>query len=457
MALTDADVTPAIELWDDGLWEELLAYVEAGIVVPIIGPASYPVEIEGRTVALDSYIAERLASKLALPAAVVSPGTTLNNVVSAYLRGGGRRERVYPTIQGIMQEARLTPPTVLKQLAGIRHFNLFVTTGFDALLETAIDEVRFSGEQRTRVITYAPNNKQDLPQGGDDGRPTVYHLFGKVSALPNSYAISDEDLLEFLYALQSDSRRPENLLGRLESENVLLIGANFPDWVARMFLRTTKGKRLSDSRQVLEILAEDHSARAPSLITFLTNFSPQTKIFSGGSVQFVEALWERWRERNGAAEESGEAPFVPPPEEMPPDAIFISYAREDIAAVRALRDGLDAAGLTVWFDFDRLGAGDSFDLKIQQNIRRCSLFIPVLSRNAESRAEGFFRREWRYALDRDLDIDPGRPFIIPVVVDGLTDFATLPRRFREINIMAAPDGQPSAEFITQLKQIGGRR
>jgi hypothetical protein len=207
---------------------------------------------------------------------------------------------------------------------------------------------------------------------------------------------------------------------------------------------------------VLEILADDAGARDPRLVAFLTHFSPQTTIFPGQAGEFVETLWQRWRERHGALAETGQAPWVPPPAEMPADAIFISYAREDIAAVRTLKAALDAAGLTVWFDFDRLAAGDSFDLKIQDHIRRCSLFLPVLSHNAEARSEGFFRREWRYALDRDLGIDPGRPFIVPVAIDDTINIAGLPRRFREINLTAAPEGRPSAEFIAHLKRIGAR-
>jgi len=458
MGVPDVGLAPPLESWDDGLWDELLAYIEAGFVVPIIGPASYPMEIDGRTLTIDSLVAERLVEKLGLPAAAIGSDPTLNDVVSVYLSSGGRRERLYPTIQSIMNEARLTPPPALAQLAEITDFNLFVTTGFDGLLEAAIDEVRFSGEARTRSIAYVPNNKQDLPSGGDDGRPVVYHLFGKVSPMPYSYAISDEDLLEFLHALQSD-RRPENLLGRLESENLLLIGSNFPDWVARMFLRTTKGKRLSDSRPVLEILADNHSVHVPSLVSFLANFSPQTKIFHGETAQFVATLSERWREKHGGPPELGAGGRLPPPppEEMPADAIFISYAREDLEAVRVLRTALEAAGLSVWFDFDRLGAGDSFDLKIQQNIRRCSLFIPVLSRNTQARTQGFFRREWHYALDRDIEIDPSQPFIIPVAIDDTVDVATLPRRYREINITAASGGKPNDEFIAQLKRIEGSR
>jgi hypothetical protein len=58
--------------------------------------------------------------------------------------------------------------------------------------------------------------------------------------------------------------------------------------------------------------------------------------------------------------------------------------------VRALKEVIEKAGLTVWFDFDRIGAGDTFDPKIQSNIRRCSLFLPVLSRGTEARTAGFF-------------------------------------------------------------------
>jgi hypothetical protein len=457
MGFAGAMARSAAELWDDNLWEELLAYTEAGIVVPIIGPASYSIEIDGRQVAIDAFVAEQLVGKLALPAGLPRD-SGLNEVLLAYLRSDGRRERIYPTVLRILQEARLAPPELLKQLAEIRHFNLFVTTAFDPLLEMAINEVRFGGEQRTQTIAYAPNNKRDLPpEDAEAGRPIVYHLFGRVSALPYSYAISDEDVLEFLHALQSESRRPEHLLGRLEGAHLLIIGGNFSDWVARMFLRTTKGKRLSESRQVLEILADNRSAGDAGLVAFLTGFSKQTKIFPGDAHGFIGELWQRWRERHGAFDATGVAGWVPPPASMPEGAIFISYAREDLEEVRVLKSALDAAGLSVWFDFDRLAAGDTFDRKIRHYIRHCSLFMPVLSHHTEARNEGFFRREWRYALDRDLDIDPENPFIIPVVIDDTLNFSSLPDRFREVQITALPAGRPKAEFIARLKQIAGTR
>jgi hypothetical protein len=142
---------------------------------------------------------------------------------------------------------------------------------------------------------------------------------------------------------------------------------------------------------------------------------------------------------------------------MPAGAIFISYAREDLNAARTLKSALDAAGFSVWFDLDQLGPGDTFDLKIQDYVRRCSLFLPLLSRNTEARTEGFFRREWNYALDRDKGIDQSTPFIIPIAIDDNLQLTTLPRRFREINITKLPAGRPTPDFVERLKGVGGRQ
>jgi hypothetical protein len=457
MAAAQAVATAGEPLWDENIWEELLPHIEEGRVVPIIGPASSTVIVEGRPLSLEAYVAEQLASRLALPSDALPPSPTLNEVVSLYLHRNGRREALYPRIRSIVQEAAFTPPKVLRQLAEIPQFNLYVTTAFDPLLEAAINDARFGGAARTQTIAYAPNNVRDLDTAKSELTwPTVYYLFGRLSASPN-YAISDEDLLEFLYALQSESLRPERLFDELKNNHLLIVGGNFSDWAARFFLRTTKRRRLSDTREVLEILADDRSGKDPGLVAFLTNFSPRTKIFYAGAEAFVEALSQQCRERFGDPGAPEQTLWVPPPVDMPEGAIFISYARQDLAAVRTLKSQLETAGLTVWFDFDRIGAGDTFDHKIHENIRHCSLFLAVLSSTTEARTEGVFRREWSYALDRDRDIDPSTPFIIPVAIDDTTQFTALPRRFREINITSLPEGRPTAEFIDQLKRIGGGR
>jgi TIR domain/SIR2-like domain len=458
MASPEAIAGTVEHLWDEDIWEELLAYIEAGRVIPIVGPACYLVEAEGRQQSVDAFIAERLARKLALPAAELPASPSLNDVVSLHLRKGRRREALYPRIRGIVQEANLPVPRVLQQLAEIRSFNLFVTTAFDPLLETAINQVRFGGEPRTRTIAHVLNDKCDLDASKNAlTRPVVYHLFGKLSPLP-SYAICDEDLLEWFYTLQSESHGPEKLLDELEGNHLLIIGSNFGDWLARMFLRTTRRRRrLSDPREVLEVLADDRLGKDPGLVAFLANFSRRTQVFEGGAAEFVDRLWHECRQRFGDAAAALERAWIPPPSEMPDRAIFISYAREDLDAVRRLKNGLDEAGLSVWFDFDQLAGGDTFDRKIRDNIQRCNLFLPVLSANTEARPEGYFRREWHYALDRDLAIDSGTPFLVPVALHDPTAFNAVPPRFRQVHITNLVEGRPTADFVAQLKRLAEAR
>ena len=74
---------------------------------------------------------------------------------------------------------------------------------------------------------------------------------------------------------------------------------------------------------------------------------------------------------------SDNAAPAPPPSPAP--SIFISYASEDRAAARVLRDALQAAGLDVWYDENELGGGDAWDLKIRRQIRDCEYFMPVIS------------------------------------------------------------------------------
>ena len=57
------------------------------------------------------------------------------------------------------------------------------------------------------------------------------------------------------------------------------------------------------------------------------------------------------------------------PPVLPRPSIFISYASENRAAARLLRDALEASGLDVWYDENELGGGDAWDQKIRRQIR----------------------------------------------------------------------------------------
>ena len=57
-------------------------------------------------------------------------------------------------------------------------------------------------------------------------------------------------------------------------------------------------------------------------------------------------------------------------------------------------------GIEVWFDQSALRGGDAWDASIRRQIRDCALFVPVISANTQAREEGYFRLEWKLAVDR---------------------------------------------------------
>ena len=437
---------------DEDAWDDLLSFIEERRVIPIVGPELLMVATERGPRLLYEWAAERLAARLNVSVAELPQPCTLNDVVCLFLATRGRREEAYVRLRSIIKDATFAAPAALRRLAAITDFDLFVTTTADSLLETAINLERYGGAASTDVLSYSPNRVVDLPTERDRlQRPLVYHLFGKLAASP-TYVISDEDLLEFICALQSEHLVPEKLFHELEHNHLLFIGSNFTNWLARLFLRMAKRQRLSDPRDVGEVLADDHSSQDDRLVAFLQQVSVRTRIFVGAE-RFVEELHGRWQARGRPAGAAASAParFLPPAREMPDNAAFISYARDDLAAVQQLKAGLEAAGITTWFDMDRLEGGDDYDRKIQQNIQRCSYFIPVVSATTQRRLEGYFRREWSYAIDRSRNMADGALFILPVSIDGTTAAGALvPDKFKALHFTQLPGGQVLPEFAARL-------
>src|SRR5262249_3847760 len=116
---------------------------------------------------------------------------------------------------------------------------------------------------------------------------------------------------------------------------------------------------------------------------------------------------------------------------MPTGAVFLSYASQDAEAARRICEGLRDAGIEVWFEQSELRGGDVWDRQIRKQIHDCVLFVPVISAHTDARREGYFRREWKLAVDRTADMAEDVPFLLPAVVDDTSDAAArVPDRFR---------------------------
>ena len=445
-ALIDAE-----EFWDD-----LLAYIEGGRVIPVAGAELLTVEESGQTMPLYRAVAERLLRRYGLPTDQLPKNCELNAAVCRIAAAGKRVRDLYRPVNDILQQ--LLPPGIetppaLRQLASIRHFDLFATTTPDDLLARAIDAVRFNGAAITRHIEYAPklptDRRRDIPERPASQYAAVFYLFGKSDVGP-FYAIHDEDALEFPYSLQAGNG-PERIFSQLRSRNLLLIGCAFADWLSRFFLRLSNSERLSDQREKKEFVVGNETAGDENFTVFLQRFSQDSRFYAIDAREFVAELHRRWKARNPSLAVETAADSAPAPGPSP-GTIFISYAGQDLAAARKLFEGLHAIGGDVaWFDKSELKSGDDWHREIVAAIQRCSLFLPLLSANTEQRPEGYFRREWRKAAERAEGIQ-GRKFILPIAID--TDYAgdmaryrLVPEEFARYQYGHAPAG----ELIEPLK------
>jgi hypothetical protein len=100
--------------------------------------------------------------------------------------------------------------------------------------------------------------------------------------------------------------------------------------------------------------------------------------------------------------------------------------------------------------------GDPWEKKIKRNISLCSLFLPILSATAGRRTEGFFRKEWAWARERNLQLTGSdHPFIVPIIIDDteIRNSRNFPEEFWNLHVARLDGGQTSAEFLRRIKDL----
>lgn len=146
----------------------------------------------------------------------------------------------------------------------------------------------------------------------------------------------------------------------------------------------------------------------------------------------------------------------------PGKAVFLSYASQDLEAVKCLCEALRGAGVEVWFDQSELVGGDAWDAKIRRQIGACALFMPIISANTQARLEGYFRLEWKVAAQRTHTMAEELAFLLPVVLDDTRDAdARVPAEFKAVQwtrLRAGTRGEifdaaGLAAFCARVKQL----
>ncbi len=92
--------------------------------------------------------------------------------------------------------------------------------------------------------------------------------------------------------------------------------------------------------------------------------------------------------------------------------------------------------------------------KFAAKSRTALSLIPIISANSQARLEGYFRREWRLAVDRTHDMADDRHFLLPVVIDETKDAdAHVPESFRAVQWTRLHAGKVDPAFAERVSGL----
>jgi serine/threonine protein kinase len=293
---------------NNDFWEDLLELIKEGKVIPVVGAG---VVTRGDDQALFyPWLARRLAERLGISPETGTRAMNLNDVATAYLLKRGNSNTLYTLLQRILRDECPPPGQSLLDLASISAFNLYLTTTFDPLLRRAIDSVRQDSAGDTLDLAFSPMAEvKDLPARRRELPGTrVFYLLGKCSKKPD-YVVWEEDMLEFLLALNHHMPVMQ-LLGRdLREHGLLVLGLNFSDWLVRFFLRVSKQEPLSTLRVHRAYLTDAPDDFTPqSLVLFFGAVSTDIHVICQDPVAFCAELARRWKKDHPEEDRRGLAP-----------------------------------------------------------------------------------------------------------------------------------------------------
>lgn len=405
-------------------WRDLLDDVNAGNVVPVIGPALVTVNhSDGKSLPLYSALAPQLAAELELPEP--ERYTTAAQVAATYVLSGKGRSQVYRELRALLRTvdpsngASIISPA-LQQLARIKSFFLYIGVTPDHHMIHALDTHRPGFDASRHVIAFHPNEppeERDLPSARLRGPEVyLYQLLGDQDPRQcRDFAVWEEDLMEYICGLLEHSDQIKNLFSVLRERSLLFLGAPADDWIVRFLLRAVRGERLSNRKrdQSSEYIAYENNAFTQTTVLFFNKAVQTARLIGGSPADFVDELFNRWQQTYNI-DQNDQRLFDSLPTEMPSGAVFISYATEDRAVALNIARALHAERVPFWIDRRDLQAGHRYDEILEAEIKlHSSLFIALITRSSESSPDRYVQNERRWAASRQGDLYD--EFYLPVL------------------------------------------
>ena len=434
-------------------WDKLVNLIQEGCVIPVLGPELLMVPENGAPARLYDLWGSALAAQTQIARPEGARRWTIYDVANLL----SQRENAGDVAYDIDEVVRLRTwprPDSLGNLARIKDLSLYITTTIDHLMFQSLTEAR--QETEVEQIKFTPRgvkSKVDLPNHFlHDRTPGVYHLFGATGPTDGTFAKTEDDLIEYSWSLLDQQYAPENLYDFLQKKTVLLLGCNRPDWLGRFFIHAINGRRNQENINMYYVSLTCE----PGLGDYLNRRRAKV-VTSISPVDFAEQLYTRWQARSQRNVAGATASSTGPGDDFKSGAVFLSYASEDRAKVRAIREQLEANNIDTWMDERELPTdpGNDYLQTIRENIRKAAFFVPIISRALDRTGPGprFVWREWRMAEDASMERRKEDRYLQPLVIDDTpsgAEFVESP--YRDLQWARLRDGKVPPELMETLSR-----
>lgn len=397
---------------DEPLWDKLIQQIIDGNVILVIGADLLIDGTDNPHKAIVDFLADgfKIDSK---------PNSFSELIFDPNYKKDNKKDSIYYQVNTILESAEFEPSLRLRRLLSIRQFPFVITTSFTSIVEQTMRTI-WKDELRVLRFNNNPSENNDIKNGTDLRKPTIYYMFGKVGEGAHKYALTDTDMLDFVSSwLSNDNKaRPKNLCNELKEKYLLMLGNNYSNWLFRFIWYSMRKSDLGHGMVAHDKLDE-------SLLHFLDRAETFTKQNTSDVIdQIVTRLEKKLKENE-------EIKFNKPEDNMD---VFISYSRSDSEIAEKLYETLTAQGKRVWYDKINLTEGGNFMDEIRKAIRTAKYFVPILSENiAKEKGDSHvYRNEWDTAIE--VAISMGRTYIIPLAEEGFDFYkAAIPEKMQQHN------------------------
>lgn len=399
---------------DEPLWDKLIQQIIDGNVIPVIGADV----LTDEQVNPHKVIVDFLANGFHVES---KPNSFSELVYDPNYKKDNKKDSIYYQVNTILGSAEFVPSLRLQRLLAIRQFPFVITTSFTPIVEKTMKNI-WKDELKVMRFNNNPSENNDIKNGTDLRKPTVYYMFGKVGEGAHKYVLTDTDMLEFVSSwLSNDNKaRPKNLCNELKEKYLLMLGNNYSNWLFRFIWYSMRKPDLGHGMLAYDTLDE-------SLLNFLERAETFTKQNTSSVIDQILSRLEKKLKKNE------ETKYNRPEENMD---VFISYSRSDSEIAEKLYEALTAQGKRVWYDKNNITYGGNFMDEIRKAIRTAKYFIPILSDNIikEKDDSHVYRNEWDTAIE--VAISMGRTYIIPLAANGLDFYkAAIPEKMQQHNAL----------------------